>query len=797
MNVFVSSVYKEHKSSVVQAQEEWTIREKLTLASSVQRSGDQNWVSVSRAIKPINETGCCGKNRPADFFSQKNCAIHYSQMLEKVNTPKRKRTNETGAGGNFSFSETPGEQIVRKLTFERIDELKKSMKNDQLTYRKLKMRIEDIRNGKLDAQLPAVWEEIQAKRRMEELKQMQASGTLPSPGGDNSAAPLPGPPGVTISVTSNTISGKICSFTRTCNIQQQKKCLLKLMIFFSLQMLAQLLKQESLDYRFQKYQQQLQQRHSQGSQHSQPSGIPGDIGIVAGDPSRGTIIDTPRLSLDAEPLKTEPMDIDPGTAVQTVSVDMPPSSPFEVITPKAEPGVTSPVNQYTTARRASIGNTTAQAESLKTLLSQPAKEQTNTPHQELTNKGSDTQPSVTVIPQDSHSSSPAAPVSQPMTKSQVNEGKSFLGGADDVGGGAVTSIALNFKEMMTESVVKIIEPVPCQSERKSIEEIIIIKEEPDVTSGGTDQGLTPETKIEIVDTPQPSPRVTGRTRAPKPGRPGRPRGRRSQRRSKSVTSTDNETEVEEEKEEDNKSESMEAESEKASEKDEDDDDMESTVSEKKDDSDDDEEEQESIDDVYSESGDRSKEESYLDRASTIGSESVPASPASHISQGDMDSDSLQAKKTWKKSIMLVWRAAANHKYANVFLHAVTNDEAPGYHNIVFRPMDLTTIKKNIENGSIRTTSEFQRDMMLMFQNALMYNSADHDVYRMAEEMRDDVMDQIQVTARQTLPELEMENQIETLSDGHVWILVLAFVHPCLCDSALVIEIGSVIVDAYA
>ena len=43
MNVFVSSVYKEHKSSVVQAQEEWTIREKLTLASSVQRSGDQNW----------------------------------------------------------------------------------------------------------------------------------------------------------------------------------------------------------------------------------------------------------------------------------------------------------------------------------------------------------------------------------------------------------------------------------------------------------------------------------------------------------------------------------------------------------------------------------------------------------------------------------------------------------------------------------------------------------------------------------------------------------------------------------
>ena len=31
--------------------------------------------------------------------------------------------------------ETPGEQIVRKLTFERIEELKKSIRNDQLTYK--------------------------------------------------------------------------------------------------------------------------------------------------------------------------------------------------------------------------------------------------------------------------------------------------------------------------------------------------------------------------------------------------------------------------------------------------------------------------------------------------------------------------------------------------------------------------------------------------------------------------------------------------------------------------------------
>ncbi|CAM1316770.1 Uncharacterised protein g6778 [Pycnogonum litorale] len=61
----------------------WAVREKLCLAMSVQRSGDQNWVSVSRAIRPFGEN-----DRPADWFSQKNCASQYSDMLEKTETPK-------------------------------------------------------------------------------------------------------------------------------------------------------------------------------------------------------------------------------------------------------------------------------------------------------------------------------------------------------------------------------------------------------------------------------------------------------------------------------------------------------------------------------------------------------------------------------------------------------------------------------------------------------------------------------------------------------------------------------------
>lgn len=37
-------------------------------------------------------------------------------------------------------------------------------------------------------------------------------------------------------------------------------------------------------------------------------------------------------------------------------------------------------------------------------------------------------------------------------------------------------------------------------------------------------------------------------------------------------------------------------------------------------------------------------------------------------------------------------------------------------------------------------------MMLMFTNAVMYNSSNHDVYKMAVEMYDDVMEHIEVSS---------------------------------------------------
>lgn len=146
-------------------------------------------------------------------------------------------------------------------------------------------------------------------------------------------------------------------------------------------------------------------------------------------------------------------------------------------------------------------------------------------------------------------------------------------------------------------------------------------------------------------------------------------------------------------------------------------------------------------------------------------DSLASSPASssQFSTCGEDQEAVQAQKIWKKAIMLVWRAAANHRYASVFLQPVSDDIAPGYHSIVHRPMDLSAIKKNIEAGVIRTTAEFQRDIMLMFQNAVMYNSSDHDVYHMALEMQRDVLEHVQQFLATQLIMQTSESAISTKS----------------------------------
>lgn len=115
-------------------------------------------------------------------------------------------------------------------------------------------------------------------------------------------------------------------------------------------------------------------------------------------------------------------------------------------------------------------------------------------------------------------------------------------------------------------------------------------------------------------------------------------------------------------------------------------------------------------------------------------DSMPNSPAS-------SSDDNREYRAWKKSIQLVLNRLSMHKYANYFLRP-TSDEL-SYREAVLRPMDLHTLKRGVDSGVVRTTVEFQRDVMLMCSNACMFHATDDTVHQaMIRQMESDSLQTI-------------------------------------------------------
>lgn len=152
--------------------DKWSISEQLHLATAVACSGDQNWMSVSRSLKSL-----CGANRPSDWFSQKSCAAQYGKLLENVDTPKRKKRNEKDTAQ--ATVETPSELILRKLTQERINELKKLIAEERQEYIRLKDEILNIQSGSVDEnQLREWWELIELEEKQREKEKLQYAQML-------------------------------------------------------------------------------------------------------------------------------------------------------------------------------------------------------------------------------------------------------------------------------------------------------------------------------------------------------------------------------------------------------------------------------------------------------------------------------------------------------------------------------------------------------------------------------------------------------------------------------------------
>ncbi|XP_040007265.1 bromodomain-containing protein 8 isoform X3 [Xiphias gladius] len=767
-----------HKLLIIGPTEPWSVREKLCLATSVMKSGDQNWVSVSRAIKPFAEPG-----RPPDWFSQKHCASKYSELLETTEAPKRKR------GEKGELVETVEDVIVRRLTAERIDELKKLIKETQEKHRKLKREAELIHAGHLDSKLEELWEEILQKKKLQddeaELKRKNTDAAYQARQVAKSTPKrVPG-------VTMHSPSG--------CSSPSQE---------FSP---GDPLESLTLDL--------ASTKNASGSARLMTFAESTELGND--DISNGSLLD------------------DPAQKKLLCQKATPPPSPLlsELL---KKGSILASNSRLIGEGDVSTGNMTAAHDLQLASPSQPLSQATGAPMLSRLLEAGPTQfsaPLGFMVSADSASSAPlstAIPLHVDSTASAITEDKvsglsvedvtvSYIGDeldlktvgdiiaiiedkADDAAeafDAAAVEAALSLCEENGHALSGAWEAGPfqphdshptlptgvpqssslrCSMERKT--EVLEVQDETSNTlsslCNSQDNCLAAfPMGLRSVPRTSSSPYNSKSLEHCHTGAPSRPEAVRETGEvvhSKRQISLDVTIKCESEQwaqQRSNKShgdsllediplrerhhKEMKAENgisvvrrENASGTKVDNEVNRPEVCG--------EEEGDGVEGFFSEpdgemelepAASESEDGYSLHTASSslqlhTTADSIPSSPASsQFSVCSEDLEALQAHKIWKKAIMLVWRAAANHRYANVFLQPVTDEIAPGYHSIVHRPMDLATIKKNIETGLIRTTAEFQRDIMLMFQNAVMYNSLDHDVYHMALEMQRDVLEQIQ------------------------------------------------------
>ena len=91
-------------------------------------------------------------------------------------------------------------------------------------------------------------------------------------------------------------------------------------------------------------------------------------------------------------------------------------------------------------------------------------------------------------------------------------------------------------------------------------------------------------------------------------------------------------------------------------------------------------------------------------------------------------------KKFQNVIGMLHSSISQHRYGNIFHNPIKKSEAADYADLVKRPMDLKTIKARVKDGVISNSLEFQRDVYLMFANAMMYNRPGSEIFAMAEEV---------------------------------------------------------------
>ncbi|XP_071127682.1 bromodomain-containing protein 2-like [Mytilus edulis] len=93
-----------------------------------------------------------------------------------------------------------------------------------------------------------------------------------------------------------------------------------------------------------------------------------------------------------------------------------------------------------------------------------------------------------------------------------------------------------------------------------------------------------------------------------------------------------------------------------------------------------------------------------------------------------------------------------------------------YFEIVKKPMDLSTIKNNLECCLYKSVDEFSDDMMLLYQNCYLYSEPDTEIYKMAKKLEEYYEKTMETTKSDK--QVGMDSHTENSSEGKEMVSTL-------------------------
>ncbi|XP_048480236.1 bromodomain-containing protein 8 [Plutella xylostella] len=716
----------------------WNVREQLCLASAVVRSGDQNWMSVSRALKTVGDP-----TRPADWYSQKSCAAQYGALLEHVETPKRKKRNSEGAG------ETPQESILKRLTQERIAEIQKSVAEMNQQYLNLKKDISEISKWSTsEDRLQEMWSAVEAASREQEreaarraaaarerderraqMERNARASSVPQNSGGAPSSPL---------LTSLLKSSPVVTTPQ--HISHPANSVDAVSPSANAPTLSQLLEPRREKHAaIEHIKSQLVQIEQQLKANPTPPPAP-----PLAPPEPPPALDIDDIEIKAEDVyafRDVDIDIPPVGAMHKAVNNRVPEKPLECKTdehelPSEEPMETSLIQEPEQIKIEECETVTEEIINVETTPEKeipappPQEQEPAIPEPEVVQP----EPEVNISFPDVKFPTPEIKVIQQEEQKIKEEVKEPEPEVEPPAPEIEKEAEVPVPEVVEESTPTeqpepvteppIVEPVveetqpesnpaPSEQEAETVEGVEEVVEEPAVPDH-------PPTPPPAPSPPAPRPEVEPEPPAEEPTQEDNEDERSLEEIKKEVELEESTPLIQIEKQA--QSETADA----AETKTEGDADMYDAHTETDDDT--------PMELVREEEKDGKKKRDYSrkkkpDSRTCSGSES-----AAETSAPDSPSGADRQQRLWKKSLMLVYSRLCAHKYASLFLRPISDAEAPDYSVVVKRPMDLATVRKNIDSGAVKTTAEFQRDILLMLTNALMYNGSSHRVHHMAREM---------------------------------------------------------------